>query len=1341
MRRSAAAALSFHLCLLMTPLAASVTVIENTPQRFTFRWHAAAPDTSTIFMNDRPVTSLSFSDNNFSVENAGEPVRPAYSFTVGVPATGAVSASVTVTSGVSIALNHPPFIIDEKDAQPEAAVSFTGPWISQPQYIQLRTLRAATFIFCPVQYNLDNNTCSFITDGTCTVTFPASTARPRKGAPTNDYEKMMRHLVANYDVATGWAVQKRLAKKHANDYPLPPGRTSFSFTVGDGHTEFNECTINENGMMKIDGAHLQELFGSSIAMNKVRLYASWKNMLPDTLPADGSIPDGVTEIPLLRIDRNGNGNVDNNDCVIGYVSGASDWVFRSRYTFRTNLYTDYRTYWVTASESGARSLQKIAQAEGDPALTRDVSFNFVRFKQSKYRKDDDHGSRNWLWKMFDRNQQPMTVSLDLPHIDTSLPGSISFKGYSKNRGYVKVSLAGTIIDTSSAFDDSVDVTEWGDRQLTFTNNGGTDSAKTDLDYFDAKYREKLAVGDDPATITIFPEETDTGFVVAWDLQISTRQKVYIMRVDQDEQEMRLVDTVSMAQNGTFRFTDTAFAGRRYVICNESGLLPLPETTAPDDHPSTTSMQVTNLRSTANRSDFLIIAHPDFLAAADSLARHKKHIGFKNPVVVNVFDIYRYFSGGNKDAAAIRNFIGYVTRYWDNALFPDYVILFGTGHYDAKNLKNTATDFIPAYIVDNENYENFFTRVAVTNDETEDVAQIAIGRFPCLTVEQGWDMVYKVVDTEDPAVADFSEWRNRALFVADDDMQGAEPDPVSSTGYDHAQSSDRTAALLDSLAPSIDLRKVYLYEYEWDQLRQKPGASIALINEINNGVGYINFFGHGADITWTDEFILTAEMIARMNNSGRYPIVSAFSCSVGHFDNPGRQCLSGTLVTSRSAGAVTTVSSTRESGASGNQDLAFAFYSSLFDSTSPHSAGDALIYAQVVLRDSGHRTYCILGDPSIRAIRPTRTVNLTLDDRDDTLRALQKVTVSGTVTKADGSIDRDFTGKGAHVAVGLFNAAEVATRKDGGTRFVTYTLPGTPLFLGKTDVTGGTFKQTVLVPQNLTFDKAGPRMTAYAWIDNNTISGTGSKKPITFHGSLASGNISDRTGPLISVRPSYDDDRLSGGNASFSDHITVQVPFTAEIEIFDSSGIDAAGIGPDEGITVEIEGTMPRQNFNSKFQFKEGDYRRGIVSVVYDEDVLKPGTYTMAVTARDLIGNLSKKTFDVTVIAYDSLDLDHVINYPNPARYGKQTRFYCQSSYTSETYWKNDLHLTIKIYTLAGRLLRVIRDARNGEVWDLRDERGAPLSPDIYLWQVTAEDYKLKKTKKSDVCKLVIAPPK
>ncbi|MBN1578946.1 MAG: hypothetical protein JW913_20460 [Chitinispirillaceae bacterium] len=1333
------------LLTLVASLRAQVTVVENTPQQLTFSWDLNGIDTSLFFDGEKPVTSLSFTGSDISIGGEGEFVLPGYALVMGVPPEGEISAVLTPLTTKTIPLAHPPATWKGRSGVPrKSTIVFSNRWIAHPEYSIFRSQRTARLVIRPVQYDATTRAIVYLAKGTCTIRFPQTPYRSRSMKTGGDFELMLRRLLVNYDAARGWRAATPLAKKTVSPYPLPPDQKMFMFRIGDGHEGLNEATIRENGIVKITGKRIRELFGA-VPPARVKLYAAFKGMLPDTLPDDGSILDGVNEVPLLRLDRNGNNVLDDDDCLLAYVTGASDWMADTQwgtYRFDLDLYDDYRTYWLTVSSGDGLSIGK-ERGEPSPATREVTAFtDLLQYRRSALRREGNPGNRKWIWRVLSNSQRSFQQRFDLPGLVTGDTGWLQVGCDSRGGGYT-LTFGTEELCTECAVGETFPITSWGDStaRFEFAGEGNETNGRIEISHLTISYQRALEIGDSPSVLSIMPPPADSDLVCAYNLDIRTSQKIYIFRVPDDERGIVLIDTVTRSGNGTYQWIDTACSERRYVLCNEAALKPLPEVSEPVGQASGGSVVVRDLRATNNRTGFLIITHPDFLAAAESLARHKAEIGFARPSVVDINDIYRFFSGGDKDVAAIRNFIGYVARYWKDGGALDYVLLVGVGHFDAKNVFYPAPDFIPAYIHGDENSEDFLTRIAPLIKEP----QLAVGRLPCTTVEQAWAMVKKIVDTEDPGKADFSEWRNRALFVADDDMQGDKYDQVASSTPHHL-SSDRTVAVVDSLWPSIDVRKVYLYEYEWDQAHQKPSASRALINEINNGVGYINFFGHGADITWTDEYILTAEMVAGMSNAKRYPVISAFSCSVGRFDVPGSECLSGVLARSPEIGSIASISSTREAYANANENLAKSFYRYLFDTTgSPLSIGLALIAGQVNSSGDGHRTYCILGDPSVRAVRPTHRIRLALDDKDDTLAALQKVTVSGTVINGDGNVDDSFGGEGAYVSLGLFNAPDTASRKDGGEhKEVRYVLPGAPMFLGKTAIVNGTFKQTVLVPQNLSFDKPGVKLTAYAWKEHSTMAGTGYRRDLIFHGSipLGSGGVTDTTGPRITIRPAYDNEQLlSGKGASFTDRVTTQMPVKCEIELFDESGIDAAGIGPDEGVTLEIEGVFARQNVNNKFQFKEGDFRQGIVSVVYEEEALKPGTYTMAVTARDLVGNLSKARFSLIVTAWDELKLDHVLNFPNPVRLGKETRFYCHSNYTSQQYYGADVRLTIKIYTLGGRLLYVDKDFYNGKQWKCRDQAGNLLSPDVYLYRITAEDYSLRKTVKSRIMKLVILPPR
>ncbi|MCX7727126.1 MAG: C25 family cysteine peptidase, partial [Chitinispirillaceae bacterium] len=780
-----------------------------------------------------------------------------------------------------------------------------------------------------------------------------------------------------------------------------------------------------------------------------------------------------------------------------------------------------------------------------------------------------------------------------------------------------------------------------------------------------------------------------------------------------------------------------------IVCNESSIKEMPQLKNPFEEVVSSKYLIRDLRTPTNKTDYLIITHKDFLAAADSLASHKRGVGFHNPVVVLVDDIYRYFSGGDKDVAAIRNFIWYVASEWQGGEELNYVVLFGGGHFDSKNIITPVVDFIPVYIEGDDCIESFFTAILQSSEINYKFRpQIAIGRIPCRTIDQAWSVVNKIVQYENIEVADFGEWRNRAVFVADDDMQANRTDNVASTRPHHV-SSDLAVAVVDSLWPSMDLRKIYMYEYEWDQLYQKPAAGKALINEINNGVAYVNFFGHGSEITWSDEYILTEGSITSMTNVKRYPFMSAFSCAVGRIDLPGKDCLSAALLLAKNAGAIGTLSSTREAYASSNEALAIRFYTSLLEnSDNPRSIGMAWVDGIMRSLDN-HRTYSILGDPSIKPVKPTHRVSISTNSLGDTIKALQTLIIKGSILSLDGVIDRSFTGN-SYVAIGLFNPPYLTGRKDGGRdQKITYVLPGKPVFLGRTTVTNGEFSEEIVIPQNVTFNSEGVKIIAYAWKERERVCGVGYQGGLIFSGSESSADLKDTVGPLISIRPAYDTEKLSGGEVGFTDRVVVQTPVSCEIELFDENGIDVVGSGPDEGINIEIEGVMSRQNFNHKFQLKKGDFRRGVVSLYLEEDAINPGSYIMNVSARDMLGNLSKKSFTLLVTS-DEIILDRVFNFPNPVRMGKETRFYCFTNFTMHQYFEAKINFTIKIYTLSGKPIRIIRNARNGEVWDLRDQMGNILGPDVYLYQIIVEDNSTNtrlKSVKSKIMKLVILPPR
>jgi hypothetical protein len=418
---------------------------------------------------------------------------------------------------------------------------------------------------------------------------------------------------------------------------------------------------------------------------------------------------------------------------------------------------------------------------------------------------------------------------------------------------------------------------------------------------------------------------------------------------------------------------------------------------------------------------------------------------------------------------------------------------------------------------------------------------------------------------------------------------------------------------------------------------------------------------------------------------------------------------------------------------------------------------AVLSAKTQNHDGNNLIYALLGDPSLCIVKADRRLRLEIDTSEnasappsDTLMALQRITIKGSVVDRNGMLDNSFgSSANAYVQMSMFNPSTVATRKDGGKdTSVRYTLPGALIFSsGKVPLRNGVFTQKTVVPLGVMQSMGGSKLIGYAW--QGPQAAVGSRTALYFRGSKPR-DPNDSTGPRITLRPYYDPNVMHSPTVSFADQITVEYPFSCEFVFYDPNGIDVTHSGPDEGLTIETpirngSGTI-RSNFNTKFQFAEGDYRQGSAIISFDDGPNAPpvGRNEVTVTGRDLLGNFTRAKFAITIVSDNSsstdssLSLGHVFNAPNPMRMGGSTTFHIfpTKNYSFTPY------LVIKIYSLSGKLVKVFQNAQDPQVWDGRDQTGYPLPPNIYLYQVSMNSYSSdKKVPPSKIQKLVIHPPR
>jgi hypothetical protein len=228
-----------------------------------------------------------------------------------------------------------------------------------------------------------------------------------------------------------------------------------------------------------------------------------------------------------------------------------------------------------------------------------------------------------------------------------------------------------------------------------------------------------------------------------------------------------------------------------------------------------------------------------------------------------------------------------------------------------------------------------------------IPALAIGRFPVQTVDQLETLVNKTIIYEKTSD---QEWLGRVLLVADD-----EP------AFD--QASDELAVELDAVG--YQTQKLYMSENE--------SIDDDIVSALNQGVGILNYIGHGSIQVWGDESVFEAEDADILINGDRLPIFTTFTCLNGYFNHPEVDALAETLLWAEDGGVVAAVAPSGRSLTLQQTPLAEVFFQSLL-SGEARTLGEALLISKTAgavdqnLRDVIH-TFNLLGDPALHFQKP------------------------------------------------------------------------------------------------------------------------------------------------------------------------------------------------------------------------------------------------------------------------------------------------------------------------------------------------------------------------------------
>jgi hypothetical protein len=169
---------------------------------------------------------------------------------------------------------------------------------------------------------------------------------------------------------------------------------------------------------------------------------------------------------------------------------------------------------------------------------------------------------------------------------------------------------------------------------------------------------------------------------------------------------------------------------------------------------------------------------------------------------------------------------------------------------------------------------------------------------------------------------------------------------------------------------------------------------------------------------------------------------------------------------------------------------------------------------------------------------------------------------------------------------------------------------------------------------------------------------------------------------------------------------------------DENGINTAGgIGHDILAILDGDETNPLV-MNDFYETEVDDFTRGTASRRLRD--LEEGLHTLTFIAWDVYNNSSRAELQFVVVGDEELQLENVLNYPNP--FVNYTEFWFNHNRPFEP-----LDVQVQIFTVSGKVVKTINQTVVTEgflsrdiVWDGLDDFGEAIGKGVYVYKITVK---------------------
>jgi Peptidase family C25/Propeptide_C25/FlgD Ig-like domain len=1295
-------------------------IIEYTPR---------IDDTSFIRINNQSFLKIDLSEGFYGYESSGLPAIPQRSINIGVPAEFGNTIKVLNYTYKELNAKLAPIPRAIKDSVLNSNVyeinnsyynyEDKNELVSFGNFGIARGIPIQAVVISPVSFSGSQNSIKVFTKIRFQIHY--SSNQKIASSPADDF---LSGAILNYNVARYWVKginQNKLRKVAAVNSVLASGKWIKFETPTEGIYKITRTMLSSYGIN-----------ADNVDPRTIRIYNNGGKMLPEntTLP----YPSDLVENAIL-VKGEEDGKFDDGDYILFYGRGTDFWDYDSTQKAVkrfNNLYSKQNYYFITSGGSAGKRIQNESSLNQADVYKQNSTAAFLDWDVDKINIGGT--GRYFLGDNFSE----LTTSITYTHtldgrianspinysfrIVNTLKGSISVQVYENSTRIFSQSLQGiSVFGISDDADYTVGIES--DKSAVFTGDlpdnrsllkfqitGQEPGTSAYLDFFEISYQKQLKAVND--SLTFFSK--DTSSAVEYDLLGFSNSNIQVFNVS-DFANVKVISNPVLLSGGDFSFQARENSGNisKYIAVGNDKFK------SPSDPVEITNQ---NIRGTTEGVQYIIITDKTFNDQANRLKNYRESQA-KNKLSTLVFDvdeIYNEFSGGLLDPSGIRNFIKYVYGNW--TIKPEYVLLFGDGTYDYKNIEGKNNNFIPTYQAYAYNLPSYYKYdeiysypmddyyVSVDGENGDKVVDLAIGRLPVQSVSDAENVVDKIINYETNTDKDL--WRNLVTLVADDGL--------TSTGDDGVTHTNQSEILANSyIPPSFDLNKIYLAAYPTVIAgigRTKPGVNEAIIEAINSGTLILNYVGHGAYNLWAHERVFeNSSTIPRLHNS-RYFFLTAATCDFSHYDQTSYQSGAEEMILKENSGSIGAFSAARPVESGANAVLNELFYTYLLKSRDssglPITIGKAYYYAKLVRTSPNDQKFGLFGDPALRLLIPEYNANIdsingqnlqnlqkvaASDSSAIQIKALSKAQIDGVIKKPDNSIWNDFSGEGI---ITVYDSQ----RKYVLTQLSNYpmTLQGGIIFRGRVSITNGKFSSDFTVPKDISYQNENGKVIVYFF--NDQVDGLGYTDNIIV-GGTDSTTVNDGKGPDVEI---YFDD------TSFKNSYLVNPNSKLIVKLTDETGINAAGTG----VGHKLEGIL-NDNINDPIDFTNyfasdlnSAGKSGQINYAFND--IAQGEYKIDVKAWDVFNNYSSATAYFTVVNGDNLEVRDVYNYPNP--------FAWNTTFTFQQNLNSVLDLKIKIYTIAGRLIKEIEknniiDKYVTVPWDGRDEDGNVIANGTYFYKL------------------------